>query len=112
MKAMNIARIAVSFVGLGLFGGVHAAQGTVKEVAIGHNGTNVIYGALVELDGSTFSACGSSPASANAILQGSGQNYKEMMAALLAAKIAGNTVYIRTGACDGSFRIVTEVQIK
>lgn len=69
---------------------------TIKAINIGGNG---MWGAFVSLDDFSFTGCSTATVT-SVLLPGTDQNYKELLASLLAAKLADRSVRVMYSGTD------------
>jgi hypothetical protein len=77
--------------------------GLVKEVNVGGNGLN---GTFIGLIGITFTGCS---VTTLGLIPASNLNYKEMMATVLAAKIADREIRVAYQGCSNGFPVISEI---
>lgn len=77
--------------------------GLVKEVNVGGNGLN---GTFIGLNGITFTGCS---VTTLGLIPASNLNYKEMMATVLAAKLADREIRVAYQGCSSGFPVISEI---
>jgi hypothetical protein len=96
-----------AFIAVSLYAGTAHADwtnpGLVKEVNVGGNGLN---GTFIGINGVTFTGCG---VTTLGLIPGTNANYKEMMAAILAAKLADREIRVAYQGCSNGFPVISEI---
>jgi hypothetical protein len=80
-----------------------SATAKVEQINIGGNG---LHGTFVSVANFSFTGCS---VTSVGFLEGSNPNYKELIASLLAAKMADRDVRLMYFGCSGGYSIVREV---